>query len=151
QLLADMVYLGAGGGGNAHDTLLRCSAALLTCGEKREDVVERCLAALIAAAARSGLTINPAREQATIADMCDSWITKHPEIEEDESDEAPQSPQSPQSPQPPQSPQSPQPPKPTPYILRGLNDVLLRASKWLWPGHLPQGALEITSGGLGIG
>src|SRR5262245_38926072 len=57
QLLADMVYLGAGGGGNAHDTLLRCSAALLTCGEKREDVVERCLAALIAAAARSGLTI----------------------------------------------------------------------------------------------
>src|SRR5262249_36949229 len=30
QLLADMVYLGTGGGGNAHGTLLRCSAALLT-------------------------------------------------------------------------------------------------------------------------
>src|SRR5262249_52839173 len=33
QLLADMTYLGAGGGGNAHDTLLRCSAAMLTRGE----------------------------------------------------------------------------------------------------------------------
>jgi hypothetical protein len=76
QLLANMVYLGAGSGGNAHDTLLRCSAALLTRGEKREDVVERCLAALALAAARSGRSIDPAREQATIAGMCDSWIAK---------------------------------------------------------------------------
>jgi hypothetical protein len=78
QLLADMVYLGAGGGGNAHDTLLRCSAALLTRGEKREVVIERCLAALALAAVRSGLTIDPTREQSIIADMCDSWIAKHP-------------------------------------------------------------------------
>jgi hypothetical protein len=58
QMLADMTYLGPGGGGNAHDTLLRCSAALLTRGEKREIVIERCLAALALAAARSGLTMN---------------------------------------------------------------------------------------------
>jgi hypothetical protein len=138
QLLADMVYLGAGGGGNAHRTILRCSAALLTRGEERDDVIERCLAALALAAARSGRSIDPARERVTIAEMCDSWIAKHPEIEEHESDEAPESPQ-------------PPPPKPAPYILHSLNAVLLRASKWLWPGHLPQGALEITSGGLGIG
>ena len=76
QMLADMTYLGPGGGGNAHDTLLRCSAALLTRGEKREIVIERCLAALALAAARSGLTIDPTREQAIIVNMCDSWIAK---------------------------------------------------------------------------
>jgi RecA-family ATPase len=87
QLLADMDYRGSGGGGNAHDTLLRCSAALLTSGAKREDVIARCLAALEAAAARHGLTIDPAREQATIEEMCDTWLAKHPEITERESDE----------------------------------------------------------------
>jgi RecA-family ATPase len=87
QLLADMDYRGPGGGGNTHDTLLRCSAALLTSGAKREDVVARCLAALEAAAARHGLTIDPAREQATIEEMCDAWLKKHPEITERESDE----------------------------------------------------------------
>jgi hypothetical protein len=92
QLLADMVYRGAGGGGNAHDTLLRCSAALLTRGERREVVVERCLSALALAAARAGLVIDPAREQSIIADMCDSWIAKHSEIKERESKEEPASP-----------------------------------------------------------
>jgi hypothetical protein len=91
QLLADMIYLGAGGGGNAHDTLLRCSAALLTRGEKREDVIERCLAALALAAARSGRSINPAHEQTTIAEMCDSWIAKISEREpEDKSEDKPE-------------------------------------------------------------
>jgi hypothetical protein len=90
QLLADMIYRGAGGGGNAHDTLLRCSAALLTRGEKREDVIERCLAALALAAARSGRSIDPAREQTTIAEMCDSWIAKISEREpEDEPEDKP--------------------------------------------------------------
>jgi hypothetical protein len=89
QLLTDMVYRGAGGGGNAHDTLLRCTAALLNRGEKRQLIIERCLAALALAAARAGLVIDPAREQSIIADMCDSWIAKHPEIEERESKEEP--------------------------------------------------------------
>jgi hypothetical protein len=84
QLLADMVYLGAGGGGNAHETLLRCSAALLTRGEARESVVERCLAALALAATRSGRSIDPAREQAIIADMCDTWIAKREREQERE-------------------------------------------------------------------
>jgi RecA-family ATPase len=87
QLLADMDYRGPGGGGKAHDTLLRCSAALLTSGEKRELVIERCLAALEAAAVRSGVTIDPARERSIIEEMCDTWLTKHPEITERESDE----------------------------------------------------------------
>jgi hypothetical protein len=78
QLLADMVYCGAGGGGNAHDTLLRSTAALLTRGEKREAVVERCLAALALAAARGGVVIDPGGEQTIIEGMCDSWIAKHP-------------------------------------------------------------------------
>ena len=90
QLLADMLYRGGGGGGNAHETLLRCSAALLTRGEQREVVVERCLAALALAAARSGLTIDPGKEQVIIADMCDSWIAKHPpESEQHETEEEP--------------------------------------------------------------
>jgi hypothetical protein len=89
RLLADMVYLGAGGGGNAHDTLLRCSAALLTRGEKREVVIERCLAALALAAIRSGLTIDPTREQAIIADMCDSWTAKHPPADDPSTNDKP--------------------------------------------------------------
>ena len=89
QLLADMIYLGTGGGGNAHDTLLRCSAAMLSRGEKREVIIARCLAALEAAAARSGLTIDPAQERSIIEKMCDDWIKKHPEINERESDERP--------------------------------------------------------------
>jgi len=78
QLLADIVYLGPGGGGNAHDTLLRSTAALLNRGEKHEAVVERCLAALALAAARSGRIIDPTREQIIIEEMCDSWLEKHP-------------------------------------------------------------------------
>jgi len=92
QLLADMVYRGGGGGGNAHDTLLRCTAALLTRGEKRDAVVERCLTALTAAAARSNLIIDPTREQHIIEKMCDDWIAKHPEIGERKSKEKPSPP-----------------------------------------------------------
>jgi uncharacterized protein DUF3987 len=99
QLLADMVYRGAGGGGNGHDTLLRCTAALLTRGEKREVVVERCLAALALAAARSALTIDPAREQRIIEGMCDSWIAKHPgEEKPPPADDSPTKPDAPAEP-----------------------------------------------------
>jgi hypothetical protein len=41
--------------------------------------------------------------------------------------------------------------QPAPYVLRNLHEVTLRASQWLWPGHLPASALEMTSGGLGLG
>jgi hypothetical protein len=82
RMLAEMVYLGPGGGGNAHDTLLRCTAAMLTRGEDRNAVVERCLAALCLAAARSGTAFNEARERHAIEEMCESWIAKHAEIKE---------------------------------------------------------------------
>jgi hypothetical protein len=84
QMLADMVYLGSGQGGNAHDTLLRCSAALLSSSVERDIVIERCLTALEAAAERSGIDIDPEQERKIIAGMCDSWIAKHPKIEKDE-------------------------------------------------------------------
>jgi RecA-family ATPase len=87
QLLADMVYLGPGGGGNAHDTLLRCTAAMLTRGEDREAVVARALTALQAAAERAGIALDLERERRTIEEMCQSWMNKHPEIGERESDE----------------------------------------------------------------
>ena len=82
RLLAEMIYLGPGGGGNAHDTLLRCTAAMLTRGEDREAVVVRALSALRAAAERSGIALDLERERRTIEDMCQSWMSKHPEIGE---------------------------------------------------------------------
>ena len=77
-----MVYLGPGGGGNAHDTLLRCTAAMLTRGEDRQAVVARALTALQAAAERSGIALDLERERRTIEEMCQSWVSKHPEIGE---------------------------------------------------------------------
>jgi Protein of unknown function (DUF3987) len=80
RLFADMVYLGPGGGGNAHDTLLRGTAALLSRGENIDDVVAKGLAALTAAAARSGHGFDPVREQIKIRGLCEDWLAKHPEI-----------------------------------------------------------------------
>jgi hypothetical protein len=84
RMFAEMVYLGPGGGGNAHDTLLRCTAAMLTRGEDREAVVARALTALQAAAKRSGIALDVGRERQTIEDMCRTWADKHPEIGDDE-------------------------------------------------------------------
>jgi AAA domain len=82
RMLAEMVYLGSGGGGNAHDTLLRCTAALLSHGEAREATVAMCLEALRQAAERSGARFDEARERRIIEEMSDSWTAKHPEIKE---------------------------------------------------------------------
>jgi hypothetical protein len=38
-----------------------------------------------------------------------------------------------------------------PYILCGLNDAPLKAQRWLWRGHLPIVALELTTGLVGVG
>ena len=38
-----------------------------------------------------------------------------------------------------------------PYVLRAVNTVSINAARWLWRGHLPIGALELTAGGLGLG
>jgi RecA-family ATPase len=131
QLLTDMDYRGPGGGGNAHDTLLRCSAALLTSGAKREDVIARCLAALEAAAARHGLTIDPAREQAIIEEMCADWLKKHPEIHERESDERSIL---------------------LPFInFAAWDDMPVPAMEWAVPDRYPIGHASLCSGDGGTG
>jgi RecA-family ATPase len=131
QLLADMDYRGPGGGGKAHDTLLRCSAALLTSGAKREDVITRCLTALEAAATRSGLTIDPARERSIIEEMCDTWLKKHPEIQERESDERSIL---------------------LPFInFAAWDDMSVPAMEWAVPDRYPIGHASLCSGDGGTG
>jgi len=38
-----------------------------------------------------------------------------------------------------------------PYVLVNLHDVSLKAQRWLWRGHYPVGALELTTGMVGLG
>jgi RecA-family ATPase len=87
RLLAEMIWNGTGGGGNAHHTLLRCTAAMLTRGEDVETVVARTLEALRQAAERSGTAENPASKEGDVRKMCADWMKKHPEILERDSDE----------------------------------------------------------------
>jgi hypothetical protein len=90
RLLAEMVYLGPGGGGNAHDTLLRCTATLIRRGESRQATIERCLAALCLAAARSGAAFHEARERGAIEEMCASAAEKFPPKPERPEPESPE-------------------------------------------------------------
>jgi hypothetical protein len=76
HLLADMVYLGPGGGGNAHDTLLRAMASMARRGVPAEDAIARGLKALTDAAARSGISFDPVKETAAIAEMYRSGAEK---------------------------------------------------------------------------
>jgi hypothetical protein len=91
RTLAKMIYLGPGGGGNAHDTLLRCTAGLLSRGESREAAVAKGREALRQAAERSGARFDEARERHIIEEMCDSWTAKHPEINETTGEEGKES------------------------------------------------------------
>jgi AAA domain-containing protein len=38
-----------------------------------------------------------------------------------------------------------------PYVLVNLHNVVLKAQAWLWRGHYPIGALELTTGVVGLG
>jgi hypothetical protein len=89
RMLADMVYLGPGGGGNAHDTLLRCTAAMLTRGESLETTTARALSALQAAAERSGVGLDLVQARRTVEEMCQSWLAKHPEISNEKPEPTP--------------------------------------------------------------
>ena len=40
---------------------------------------------------------------------------------------------------------------PHPYIIHELGSIPMTAQRWLWPEHLPIGALELTCGQVGIG
>jgi hypothetical protein len=86
-MLAEMVYLGPGGGGNAYTTLLRTTAAMLTRGESVETAVAKGLAALTAASARSGVRFDPVREARVIRGLCTNWLDKHPELLEEHHEE----------------------------------------------------------------
>jgi hypothetical protein len=76
QLLAAMIYLGPGGGGNAYNTLLRCMASMARRGVPAEEAIARGLKALTDASARSGVGFDPVREAAVIAGLYRSGAEK---------------------------------------------------------------------------
>jgi len=88
QSLAAMVYLGPGGGGNAHDTLLRAMASMARRGVPAETAVAAGLKALTDAAARSGITFDPVKETAAIGDMYRSGAAKFKAEIEDETEDS---------------------------------------------------------------
>jgi hypothetical protein len=88
QLLAAMVYLGPGGGGNAYNTLLRAMASLARRGVPAEEAIARGLKALTDASARSGVGFDPVREAAVIAGLYRSGAEKFQRAPEDDQESA---------------------------------------------------------------
>jgi hypothetical protein len=84
QSLATMVYLGPGGGGDAHDTLLRAMASMARRGVPPETAVAAGLKALTDAAARSGISFDPVKETAGIEEMYRSGAAKFQREPEDD-------------------------------------------------------------------
>jgi RecA-family ATPase len=84
ESLGAMVYLGPGGGGNAHDTLLRAMASMARRGVPAETAIAAGLKALTDAAARSGISFDPVKETAAIGDMYRSGAEKFQREPEDE-------------------------------------------------------------------
>lgn len=64
--------------GNIHHTCVRVSASLLMRGENAEDVVVRLLGEIERVKLAAGLRFNTRREERKLADMCRSWVAKHP-------------------------------------------------------------------------
>jgi P4 family phage/plasmid primase-like protien len=77
--LRDMGYQGPGESG-IHATQLSVSASLLSHGEPTESVVATLLDATRVAAGKLGANWNWNREERAIRAMCETWITKHPEL-----------------------------------------------------------------------
>jgi hypothetical protein len=77
--LAAMRYQGAGNAG-IHATQVSVTAALLNRGQVIDDVVEIVLAATRAAAGQFGERWNWRREESAIRQMCETWLTKHPDV-----------------------------------------------------------------------
>ena len=88
QSLATMVYLGPGGGGNAHDTLLRAMASMARRGVPAETAVAAGLKALTDAAARSGVSFDPLKETAGIKELYRSGAAKFQREPEDDQESA---------------------------------------------------------------
>jgi hypothetical protein len=89
RMLAEIIYLGPGGGGNAHDTLLRCTAALIRRGVPIDAVVAKGLEALQEAAARSGAGLDPVQARRTVEEMARSAAEKFPPEPESKSEPEP--------------------------------------------------------------
>jgi hypothetical protein len=85
--LAAMTYQGVGDSG-IHATQISVSAALLNRGQPIDDVVEIVLAATRAAAGAFGERWNWQREHHAVRQMCETWLAKHPEAEEQRTDKA---------------------------------------------------------------
>jgi hypothetical protein len=79
--LAAMQYQGAIDSG-IHATQVSVSAALLNRGQSIDEVVDILLTATRAAAGQFGERWNWRREEHAIRGMCESWITKHPEVKD---------------------------------------------------------------------
>ena len=77
--LGAMTYQGAGDSG-IHATQISVTAALLNRGQSIDEVVGIVLAATRAAAGHFGERWNWRREERAIRGMCETWLTKHPEI-----------------------------------------------------------------------
>ena len=77
--LAAMRYQGAGNAG-IHATQVSVTAALLNRGQVIDDAVEIVLAATRAAASHFGERWNWRREESAIRQMCETWLTKHPDV-----------------------------------------------------------------------
>ncbi|MGB6766749.1 MAG: DNA-primase RepB domain-containing protein, partial [Methyloceanibacter sp.] len=91
--LAAMGYQGPGDAG-IHATQISVSAALLNRGVSTDEVVDVLLTATRAAAGSFGERWNWQRETRAIRQMCESWLTKHPEkrVTEDTATKKDQSP-----------------------------------------------------------
>ena len=84
--LAAMSYQGAGDT-SIHATQISVSAALLNRGHPIEEVVEVVLTATRAAAGQFGERWNWRREEGAIRNMCETWLAKHPEVQQQTEDD----------------------------------------------------------------
>ena len=86
QRLADMHYKGEGDSG-IHNTQLSVTAALLNRGELIDEVIAKVLTATHEAAGKDGSEWDWDAEEQSIRHMCETWLKKHPQEEQQEPQE----------------------------------------------------------------
>ena len=136
-----MMYQGAGDSG-IHATQISVTAALLNRGQSIDEVVDIVLAATRAAAGHYGERWNWRREERAIRGMCETWLTKHPEITGTQADDGKADTAA--------GRQTPEPTPPlAPYVARPFSQIPLR--QWLHAGHYirQQVVMTVAPGGYG--
>ena len=124
--LGAMIYQGAGDSG-IHATQIGVTAALLNRGQSIDEVVGIVLAATRAAAGHYGERWNWRREERAIRGMCETWLTKHPEITGTQADDGKADTAA--------GRQTPEPTLPlAPYVARPFSQIPLR--QWLHAASL---------------